>query len=239
MALTWHTSCEKEYFGHGSYFELPTFSGGTQGPGLEKYINAINRVVRLEKLSDNEAAHLLRNQCTDTAFNHLESRIELDNADFSELVTALRRRFSNDTDFHEAIYIWTNLKQTNMSVRQFAGLVETTAVTLMDVLFGLKDPTSRDREIMTIFLNGLNLEIKKMIVTAEPKSFIEAILLAERAEKLIMSTWYRTEDQGCSAGYSNPQLVPILLLWILLAIQLITYIMQQIWNLAFPVHNYY
>jgi hypothetical protein len=42
----------------------------------------------------------------------------------------------------------------------------------------------KDKIILKIFWEGLKFEIQKLLITALPKNMVEAVILAQRAEKL-------------------------------------------------------
>jgi hypothetical protein len=43
----------------------------------------------------------------------------------------------------------------------------------------------KDKDILKIFWEGLKFEIQKLLITATPKNMVEAVILAQRAEKLL------------------------------------------------------
>ena len=43
----------------------------------------------------------------------------------------------------------------------------------------------KEKDILKVFWEGLKFEIQKLLITATPKNMVEAVILAQRAEKLL------------------------------------------------------
>lgn len=161
---------------------LKPFNGKTS---LKSFLNQFNIRARLENWSEENKVNILRCLCIDSAQTYLNSHPDVDNLDFNELVSFLEKRFKVVISKHEAYSQFTNLKQGLLNVKDYANKIDEISESVIDVLTEFENEESRDQFLISVFINGLNYEIKKLIGIHEFNSYNNCVQTALKAEKLV------------------------------------------------------
>ena len=101
-------------------------------------------------------------------------------SDFSELISILKENFESKDDIAKRMADLVNLKQKPLeTIRQYAIRIETESfLAVPDALCGSEGDNLRSALLRNAFVNGLKLEIKKLVLAQNPKTFDAAKKLA-------------------------------------------------------------
>ena len=129
----------------------------------------------------------------------------------------LNNSFKTKISKPEAYAQLMNIRQENRNITDFAGLIESAAADLSEVIPELTEQTSREKLLISIFMNGLSQNFKRLLIAVEHEEFADLVRAAKRCELALgehrrvgaveqverrreMSTDCRCTDScGCSA----------------------------------------
>jgi len=162
--------------------KMRSFDGKTN---FKSFINQFNVRAKLENWDEDSKLNILRCSCVGTAQTYLNTNPEIEELKFDELVVFLAKRFQTVISKQESYSRYTNVKQNNLDVRSYADKIDEISEEVMEFLTEFDNVESRDQFLISIFINGLNLEIKKLIGIQEYPTYNACIQAAIKAEKLI------------------------------------------------------
>ena len=176
-----------------SYNINPTSFGSVLGrvnrfsgkENIKRFMREFETRANAEAWSDNQKAAILKCACTGAAASFLEDRPE---TEYDDIVNALVERFHHKITKHEAYSRLSNVKQGNLSVSDYAHSVEETATALWEVADEYGEVASRDSVLISVFINGLNSDLRNMLVLLDFNRFTECISMATRAEQACKNT---------------------------------------------------
>lgn len=159
--------------------KLPKFDGRSS---IKKFLKNIDKRSSLESWDDAKKANIVKYLCTDIAEGFIDSHPELENCSYKDLCTELNNRFKLKITKPEAYAQLMNIKQNNLGITDYAGKIESTAADLSEIIPELADQAGREELLISIFLNGLAQNIKRMLVSTEYEDFSEIVRAAKRCE---------------------------------------------------------
>lgn len=115
----------------------------------------------------------------------MNTNLDIDELTFDELVAFLSKRFLVVVTKQEAYSRLTKIKQGHSNGRDFGNRIDEISESVMGILTELQNNESRDQFLKSIFINGLNLEIKKLVGLDEFATNNNCVQTALKAEKLI------------------------------------------------------
>ena len=164
--------------------KLKFFNGKSN---FKSFLNQFNTRAKLEGWREEVKVNILKCLCIDSAQTYLNSHPETEEFDFDELVEFLTKRYEIKVSKQEAYGRFSNIKQGHSNVRDYADKIDEISESVMHVLTEFEDIENRDQFLISIFVNGLNLEIKKLIGIQEFNSYNNCLQTALKAEKLLPS----------------------------------------------------
>lgn len=161
---------------------LKSFDGKSN---FKSFINQFNVRARLESWDEDSKVNILRCLCVDTAQTYLNTNPEIEELKYDELVAFLAKRFQTVITKQESYSRYTSVRQNNLDVRSYADKIDEISEEVMEFLTEFDNVESRDQFLISIFINGLNIEIKKLVGIQEYTSYNACIQAALKAEKLL------------------------------------------------------
>ena len=160
--------------------KLPKFDGRTS---VKKFLKSIEKRSQLEKWEEPDKARIVQYLCVDLAEAFIDSNPELENASFTDLSDRLLARFGPKISKPEAYTELMSVQQRRQSIDEYAGQIESTAANLSDILVELQDVEKRDELLVSVFMSGLDANIKRSLIVNEYKAFSDIVRAAKRYER--------------------------------------------------------
>lgn len=160
--------------------KLPRYDGHSS---INKFLKMIEKRSRLDHWNDEQKASIIQYLCTDIAEAYLNSHPELGDATYDDLCRSLIERFKPKLSKTEAYSQLLGLRQNNKTVGEFAGSIESCAAELTDVVTELLDQRAREELLVSVFISGLNFNLKQSLVATEFDEFNKAVKAAKRCER--------------------------------------------------------
>jgi hypothetical protein len=154
---------------------------------IKRFLKQLKVRASLENWSEKHRVEILKYLCIGNAEAFVESQPDLEECSFEQLSKALIHRFKPVVSKQQAYSHLTSLKQNNLSVKDFVGHIDEVSASFTEVLTELSNVDSREAFKISIFTNGLNYEIRKVMGVAEYEDYEVAVQGALRAEKLVPS----------------------------------------------------
>ena len=167
--------------------KLKSYNGKTN---FRSFLNQFNTRAKLENWDDVNKVNILKCLCIETAQIYINTHPEIDELNFDELVSFLRKRFQVNISKQEAYSSFTNLRQGQLNVRDYINKIDEISENVLEILTEFETLESKDQFLISIFINGLNIEIKKMIGIQEFASYNTCMQAALKAEKLLPNRNY-------------------------------------------------
>lgn len=174
----------KNIFSGIALLGIPKFDGKGS---IKKFLKTIDKRGRIERWTRRDKCRIIRCLCTDAAESFLDVNPQLANASYDLLCQKLIGRFDFKLSKAEAYDVLMSVKQRDSSIEDFAFRIEKTASEHDDVITELKDINHRDEILISAFLAGVNLDIKRSLVVVEHSKFETLIHTAKRLERAINS----------------------------------------------------
>ena len=109
--------------------------------------------------------------CTDIAEAFIDSHSEIGSYSYKDLCIQLNNRFKIKLTKPEGYATLMKLKQEHLNFTKFAGKIESTAADLTEVITELNDQESGEKLLISVFLNELSLNIKRLLISVENDNF--------------------------------------------------------------------
>lgn len=171
---------------------------------LKNFLNQFNTRAKLENWNEESKVNILKCLCVDSAQTYLNSHPEINDLNFNELVSFLEKRFKNVISKQEAYSQFTIVRQGYLNIRDYANKIDEISENVIDILTEFENTESRDQFLISIFLSGLNYEIKKLIGIQEYSSYNNCVQAALKAEKIVPSRRMVNNVNEQKASINNP-----------------------------------
>ena len=94
---------------------------------------------------------------------------------YKDLCAELNNRYKLKITKPEPYAQLMDIKQNNLGITDYAGKIESTAADISEIIPELADQAGREKLLISIFLNGLAQNIKRMLVSTEYEDFSEIV----------------------------------------------------------------
>ena len=162
--------------------KLPKFTGKTP---INAFLKQISKRAHLEGWSDDKQASIIRYLCAEVAEAFLDSKPELETSTLEELVLALRQRFKTRISKPAAYAKIMNIRQGSNNINEFVGEIETAASTYCEAIPELREEDGRDQLLISVFMNGVQGTLKKMLITRDFDTFGDLVRAAIKCEEVV------------------------------------------------------
>lgn len=142
---------------------------------------------KLENWDENNKVNILKCLCVETALIYVNSHPDIDDPNFDELVSFLEKRFRKVISKQEAWSQFTNIRQGYLSLNDYKDKIIEISENVLDTLMEFENLQNRDQFLISIFINGLNIEIKKLIDIQEFNSYSVCVQAALKADKILQN----------------------------------------------------
>ena len=128
---------------------------------------------------------LLNFLCIEEARLYSNANPESKTLDYDDLKKYLELRFVNNISKLEAYRAFTNIKQKNLTVKEYIAEIDIIIDKYLEILTELQEIGTRDQFLISTFLNGLQLDIKQIIIVRDFKTYNEIINCALKIEETL------------------------------------------------------
>ena len=159
--------------------KIGKFDGKTP---VTKFLNSFEKRAAIEKWSSDDKVNLLKLLFTGAAEVYVDSLPNLNELNYSQLKDALKTRFSRQISKAEAYAKLMGVRQNKSSIEDYIAEIESLALDFSDIVPDLCDIQKRDELLVSVFINGVDSHLKRIIAVSEFKSFSDISQAAKRLE---------------------------------------------------------
>lgn len=152
------------------------------GKQVNTFLKNFEKRAIIEKWNETDKASLLTLVCSGNAEVFIDSLPNLKEMNYEQLKKALKDRFSQQISKAQAYAALMGVRQARKDIEEYIAEIESLAFEFSDVISDLRDSSLRDELLVSVFLNGVEVNIKKILSANEYSSFSDVCRAAKKCE---------------------------------------------------------